>query len=993
MALFERLKRNTDINVSASQYNWLVNDDIIGVLSDWDCEIAPFARRLVESEQVLLFEKSIKKLEYFLQSRMSDRNSLEEKQLIQNILDKVTYDNIDIINTILADKTVSNELIFNILNSTKSAYRLNVFNPFLYPVSLPIAVLQNSGFMNEIKTRDSLKLKYLRKLLWNEKISKETIPGILEYLEKDNLNVLETALKAENFDFKYLSLILKSTLIDSWIYVNGTKKASKAHVKFAEFLINNPNFPTDCIADVVRYCNSGYMDEWFLKSLCNNIEYPPSQIASLIVNIWRKRNGNRNLFNSVQVRFKQNLAKRLVDDANCPNECIVDIIWAIDSHQKVLFENLYNDVSISKYEISSILTLEHRLSLWYKNLTFLGKCILLTDAVSIDENTLIYLKKYGIDKNEVDELVDKISLELGLKKESIYTTEENKKHLFENYIANNSINEKFIKDIDLNVYKDGIPLKYPRSEFIQHVDDVLRCLRLEDRAIVLNYFDLQITNGVMDGFPIIPEKPPVVKNELLPIIDQLKNMIVNFTQNNETLLADPESKQLFDSIIKGCPEFITVIGKTQHIMHQYTVDIHTFKVLQNAFNDPEYKKLDDESKTVLKFAILLHDIGKKEGVVDKLHYETSAKDAVSILEKYGLSARVKSRIIQTIYNHHRFQQYTKNEIDENMVNAIFRTPNDLRIWILLAKADLMGVGNNFHFKVTKTHTAKDFDEFFEKKKNELILQQHVRYRNSNLVVDTKFTQTDTRKFPTQIVNVKWKSYEVPVLNLTDDNLSWDLFEFWFAKWVNRKTARFFAHFNDRISGLKVFMALSSSPITESVQSLSMISFEHSRSYRDQKYGVIVDVDMANIAQASNVNISSGYKKDLKHFSKDLFESFRLNTFVRDCLVDELSKASITLTKEEYWKLAEEIVNIQYDTQITQDIKIGEKIIPAILLQNALNVSRDKLLGGSTHSEIIAINPRVKALVARVSSIEECSQEFLELAVKTKLPIILIWHNE
>ena len=83
------------------------------------------------------------------------------------------------------------------------------------------------------------------------------------------------------------------------------------------------------------------------------------------------------------------------------------------------------------------------------------------------------------------------------------------------------------------------------------------------------------------------------------------------------------------------------------------------------------------------------------------------------------------------------------------------------------------------------------------------------------------------------------------------------------------------------------------------------------------------------------------------------------------------------------------MNIQYETQITKDIKIGDKVISAKVLQDALNASRDRLFEGSFHSEIVAINPRVKALVARVSSIKECSQEFLELAVDNNLPIILI----
>ena len=36
-----------------------------------------------------------------------------------------------------------------------------------------------------------------------------------------------------------------------------------------------------------------------------------------------------------------------------------------------------------------------------------------------------------------------------------------------------------------------------------------------------------------------------------------------------------------------------------------------------------------------------------------------------------------------------------------------------------------------------------------------------------------------------------------------------------------------------------------------------------------------------------------------------------------------------------------------------------------------------------------LNPRVKALVAKASSIKECSSEFLEMASEYNLPILLI----
>ena len=83
------------------------------------------------------------------------------------------------------------------------------------------------------------------------------------------------------------------------------------------------------------------------------------------------------------------------------------------------------------------------------------------------------------------------------------------------------------------------------------------------------------------------------------------------------------------------PEFINVIGKQQHDTHHYSVDVHILTVLQEAMNNPEYKNLSNSDKTCLKFACLLHDIAKQEGITDDLHPEASALFARDIMRKYN----------------------------------------------------------------------------------------------------------------------------------------------------------------------------------------------------------------------------------------------------------------------------------------------------------------------------------------------------------------------
>ena len=243
------------------------------------------------------------------------------------------------------------------------------------------------------------------------------------------------------------------------------------------------------------------------------------------------------------------------------------------------------------------------------------------------------------------------------------------------------------------------------------------------------------------------------------------------------------------------------------------------------------------------------------------------------------------------------------------------------------------------------------------------------------------------------ITINNKKYKIPVLNLTNNKLPKDLYKIWFDKHIEKKDIRLFAHFNNRIKNLKVFIALSSSPITECMQSLSLISYENCKTYKNQTYWVVTDIDMANIAQASTTDIASWHKKDLKNSAKNFYNFWRTNSYVKDNFIYELKKSNIKLTKNEYMQLSKEIINNQYTQESYEDIKINNKIIKAEILENALNVSRDILLKGKYHNEIVAINPKVTALVARVSSIKECNQDFLKLSINNNLPIILIGNNE
>lgn len=912
--------------------------------------------------------------EQSLLRRIKDGNSPKEIELVNAIKNKITSKNKALIEMMLEDETITNEQILSIINS------LTKTSPLHPAMQIPTAgIISNIHFKN-----NSLRIKYAKDLLQNQNITNDQIPAILENLYGKNSRLLDTMLARENFESQSISDILRNSFFyDS----DGMRVFPKCREKLALKLIENPEFPDSYISDILGKTYNTNLK--LIEKICAIKDFPKDHISTLLDNILYNRNGRSDFILENNTGYKIKLTEQLLDDSNCPKNIIADIIGAIDSKQAKLFEQLNKDEKISKSEIASILHLQNGLRKGEK-LSFAEKVLFLTNATNLETSTLKYLEKYNISSEKVNNLINNIALEMGMKKNKIDIDADNIKTLYRNFINNRGDIDRIITRINPEQIQKGIPLRYPRQKFISDIEHLLKNINETDRNAILNYFGITLSKGNFEGIPIIPKDSSLnFKEELKPIVTQIKTKIEEFTLNNETTIADSELKTLFDSIIKGCPEFTTIIGKIQHGTHQYSVDVHTLKVLQNAIKDPAYQQLSDADKTALKFAILLHDIGKKGGVVDSGHYEASAKYAIGILDRYNLTPRTKSRILEIIYNHHWFEQFNKNKINANYVNAIFRSPEDLQIAMLMAKSDLMGVNNDFHFRVTGTKNIEELNSFFERRMIEIMQAQDTRYSKMNLVMDTKFVQTAERSFPVKKVMINGEEKSIAVLNLTDPNVTDDLYQYGFAKGTTKESARFLVHMNDKIKGLKVFLALSSSPVTESIQSFSLISLANNRTYRNQIYGVITDLDMANVAQASNTNIASGYRKTLKTFARDLYSPLHTVTYVRDNMLEFLANNGIKLSPKEYAELSEQLVNIQYTSQITKDIKIGDKTIKADLLREAFDWSCNQLFEGNLHSEIVGINPRVKALVARTSSIENCSPEFLSFAAENNLPVILI----
>lgn len=249
--------------------------------------------------------------------------------------------------------------------------------------------------------------------------------------------------------------------------------------------------------------------------------------------------------------------------------------------------------------------------------------------------------------------------------------------------------------------KDGIPLQYSRDSFLQDLKNTLdSCSKEEQRAIKSKY-DIEISSTDFNdiGFelralPGLPKEIGQSKNER-----KIAEIIKHFTQENETTVENPEVKRFIDSILHEIPEFSAIVGKKQHDTHIFSVDVHTLRNLQDNLTNYRIQGLDEDSKTVLKYATLLHDLGKefiRDSVPDTGHAARSKLYAQEILNRLDLPQNIKDRIIKQVEHHHWFKDYNKGKLSAEGVVNIFGTKEDITIAEIMAKSDLKNVNNIFH---------------------------------------------------------------------------------------------------------------------------------------------------------------------------------------------------------------------------------------------------------------------------------------------------------
>lgn len=608
------------------------------------------------------------------------------------------------------------------------------------------------------------------------------------------------------------------------------------------------------------------------------------------------------------------------------------------------------------------------------------------------------LKKHGFN-------IDTISKTLsGVKPNVKISSAQQREFLVKTLSNNNAKANKVFKEFDFAKYgTDGLPLKYSRKDFMNNVEDILNDLPTQDRVEILSHYGIENDNfdGLLNNRPFedLSGYSPEFKNAA----KKVQSEIDKFTTKNEVDIPDKEVKEILDGLIKGLPEFTSIVGKQQHRTHAYSVDIHMLKVLQDAMNSPAYSKLSDKSKTVLKFAAILHDVGKAAGVVDSNHFRTSANYMSSILDKFNLPTEMKHQIIDAVDNHHWFGDFNTDKLSAQDVAVKCRRSGDLEVYKILAKADLANVSSTFHYRVTGTSNKAEYDAFIDKKMSEVDVEIKKMNSNAPVVFDSKILNGG-KKFPTKKVVKDGVEYNVRVLNLADLPEGMPLEKYGFVPGTTKENATFGVHFSDSLKESYDVIMSDSRRLAQGHPIFSYMLLKWGHAGRISQEGLIFNVDNSNTVIASSVNSVSGFKKNLREHSSPFFndgsmvanERAKISNLIRKHLSEN---AGVKLSRDEYAELFDKYLKSKkYITQIKEDVKIGDKVIKANDLKTAIEKAQETLftynksneVDGSFdgNNEMTTVDPVPVGLYSTKFRIEDCSPELLKMAEEAGLPIIL-----
>lgn len=532
--------------------------------------------------------------------------------------------------------------------------------------------------------------------------------------------------------------------------------------------------------------------------------------------------------------------------------------------------------------------------------------------------------------------------------------------------------------LDFNKATPVLKLTYSLNDFKQDVWKIVKDAHYSDRTKALDYFGFELKNSdgniILTGYPNA-DKPDgnlasIKDKDIQRLISKLTPLVIKFTQSNAVSIQDhPNVAKNITEIVKAFPEFLTTIGKKQHGTHDFTLDVHTLKVLQEVFKNSEYEKLSDASKKHIQIAALLHDITKAEGHADFDHPRNSGFDAYYLLDKLGFSEKEKLKIYHIIRNHDWLAKYDFSDEKSKKIAFNLREGNAFKLCSMLTEADLKGVQKNNRFydkhaaKLEKAkHTLKRY--VYDLQSTSIHLPQTTIPKASELNKTSQFVTT-----------INSDGIKNTVLWL---NGCHDLEKAGFKSCKSVRDFNVLVHGLDSKNAASMFQALGLID-SNALLSTSYVIYSKGNYKAFRNEGFVLDVPDANTHVAFWRDFGSGYRKSVK----DLLDTYLFcNSNKRNYIPDYL-KQHLRMNDKEYIALQHKIEDMPLE-------KI-EKIAPKVA-KTYRDLYQDMEIGkrsfGRNYNEILVTNPKIQGIFCYNKKPENISSYLRKYAERNDIPIVV-----
>jgi len=531
------------------------------------------------------------------------------------------------------------------------------------------------------------------------------------------------------------------------------------------------------------------------------------------------------------------------------------------------------------------------------------------------------------------------------------------------------------KGVDLDRYRDGMRLEYPREDFINDFKNVIVHLSPDDKAKVFSYFKFSIDeqNDII-GYPV----PKKANDEGLPVsirkeVIAAKRLVEVFMLQN-TIKLDEKDKKLEDALnafIKAFPEFVSIIGKKHH--RGDTIDNHTLVDLKKCLENPMTAELSPLDQEVLFIATMFHDISKKQNKIDPEHPLYSAIYAKEIVKKAPISLDDKERVYELIKHSH----WISSGVTDEEMAAIFRRKNDIKLATILAKADAEATG--FENPIPQDRIEKIY-----------ALRDQIYKNGIPLFVSV---------FPEK-ADIPPDDDGVKIIDFSDKSV--DLSKYGFEKGTKFSDLNFLCHSSTKSASELVSICDDSKEICLSSTLMSPAISDLLTEY-NKGCNIILSSSNSNICLAGSMVGSTGCRRGFQEFKQYLYGLSYEGAMLPDVGIKNFReevpgklKKYFALNDDEYAELYGELDSITSVDEIKDVALSNGKTISASLIKEGVNniVTYLHTQIENKKNEVVVFNPKVMAFVIKKDLYnkqerDEQTKTTINTAKENDIPIVLV----